>query len=269
MVHHIIVYLLNENGRGAEHLGGYAPGDMPSVYPPGTAKRIPAGGTLVFEIHYTPVGKIHIDRSSVGLIFAKAPVEYQAKTRGIGNNKFVIPPGEPNQEVKSEWTVGQDSHLLAFMPHMHLRGKDFLYKAQFPDGRRETLLSVPAYDFGWQSYYRLAEPLALPKGTKILCTAHFDNSASNPANPDPSATVRWGDQTREEMMIGYVDVVPDAKVSLTSSPPKPAPSLAHCALRLIERRTARKAVRADPAGKSISARCFEKRRVPARAPLLR
>ncbi len=108
---------------------------------------------------------------------------------------------------------------------MRSRGKDFLYEALFPDGKRETLLSVPAYDFGWQSYYRLAEPLALPKGTKILCTAHFDNSASNPANPDPSATVRWGDQTREEMMIGYVDVVPDAKVSHASVPPTSAPSL--------------------------------------------
>jgi thiol-disulfide isomerase/thioredoxin len=239
VVHHIIVYLLDKDGRGAEHLGGYAPGDMPSVYPPGTAKRIPAGGKLVFEIHYTPVGKIHIDRSSVGLIFAKAPVEYQARTRGIANNKFAIPPGATNHEVKSEWTVGQDAHLLSFMPHMHLRGKDFLYEAQFPDGRRETLLSVPAYDFGWQSYYRLAEPLALPKGTKILCTAHFDNSASNPANPDPSATVRWGDQTREEMMIGYVDIVSDEKVSTASAPAKPGRSLASQALRLIKRSAAR------------------------------
>jgi len=244
VVHHIIVYLMDKDGAPAGHLGGYAPGDMPSVFPPGTAKRIPAGATLLFEVHYTPVGKIHIDRSSVGLIFAKGPVEYQARTRGIANSRFEIPPGAPNHEVKAEWTVEQDARLLSFMPHMHLRGKDFRYEALFPDGRRETLLSVPAYDFGWQSYYRLAEPLALPKGTRILCTAHFDNSASNPANPDPKAPVRWGDQTREEMMIGYVDIVPDKKKvsaasASASAPRKPGRSLGARALRLLERRIAR------------------------------
>ena len=112
-----------------------------------------------------------------------------------------------NHLVESEWVAPRDALLLSFMPHMHLRGKDFEYRAQYPDGRKETILSVPHYDFNWQTQYRLAEPLRLPKGTKIHCTAHFDNSAANPANPDAKIPVTWGEQTWEEMMIGWVDFV--------------------------------------------------------------
>ena len=126
---------------------------------------------------------------------------------GIANSKFRIPPGAPSHEVKSQFRVPRDLTLLAFMPHMHLRGKDFQYDAVFPDGTTETLLKVPAYDFAWQSYYNLAEPRRLPAGTVIKCTAHFDNSADNRVNPDPSASVTWGDQTFEEMLIGYYDYV--------------------------------------------------------------
>ena len=217
VIHHIIIYLLTEGG-GREHLGGYAPGDMPSIYRDGAAKKVPAGSRLLFEVHYTPNGKVRIDRSSVGLTFAKGPVEHRAITHGIANGKFAIPPGDPSYEVKSSWVAGEDVHLLAFMPHMHLRGKDFQYSITFPDGRSETLLSVPAYDFGWQSYYRLSSPLALPKGTRISCVAHFDNSTGNPANPDPTAKVRWGDQTREEMMIGYIDYQLDRNVNAGKKP---------------------------------------------------
>lgn len=216
VVHHIIVYVddHSKNGRRRSegHLCGFAPGDLPSIYEPGTAKRIPAGSDLIFQIHYTPDGQVKHDRSRVGLIFAKAPVEHLAKTVGIAQSRFVIPPGADNHEVKSTLTLPRDAHLLNFMPHMHLRGKSFEYTATFPDGRVETLLSVPAYDFGWQSSYVLAEPLALPKGTRIDCRAHFDNSTSNPANPDPSKAVTWGDQTFQEMMIGYVDIVEDGPI---------------------------------------------------------
>ena len=185
---------------------GYAPGDMPSVYPPGTAKKVPAGSDFLFEIHYTPIGKVRTDRSKVGLIFAKAPVTRQAYTLPIAEDEFLIPPHQDNVPVAASRTFAQDTRLLGFMPHMHLRGKDFRYTIVRPGKAPETILSVPAYDFGWQSYYVLAEPLDLPKGTRIDCLAHYDNSDKNPYNPDPSKTVRWGDQTFEEMMIGYIDI---------------------------------------------------------------
>ncbi|HEX8204008.1 MAG TPA: peroxiredoxin, partial [Isosphaeraceae bacterium] len=209
VVHHIIVYVVDPKGNvrnlGQSHLCGYAPGDMPSIYPVGTAKKIPAGSDLLFEVHYTPIGKIKTDRSAVGLIFAREPVTRQALTIGIAQPKFAIPPGDDNYRVESSYTVRGDARLLSFMPHMHLRGKDFRYTATYPDGTSEVLLSVPAYDFGWQSTYRLAELKAMPRGTRIDCVAHYDNSANNPANPDPAKTVRWGEQTWQEMMIGYID----------------------------------------------------------------
>ena len=224
VVHHIIVYVDDHKGRraGDGHLCGYAPGDMPSVYPPGVAKRIPAGADLVFQLHYTPNGKPRTDRSKVGLVFAKEPVEHEAHTFGIANHAFELKPRENNQEVISRHLVTRDAHLLSFMPHMHLRGKDFTYKVTYPDGRNETLLAVPAYDFGWQSYYTLAEPKALPHGTRIECVAHFDNSSDNPYNPDPEQTVTWGEQTFQEMMIGYIDYIDDAPID----PKRPADTTA-------------------------------------------
>jgi len=216
VVHHIIVYV-DDHDRSPErrerrmgaHLVGYAPGDLPSIYPAGTAKKIAAGSDLIFQVHYTPTGAVKTDRSSVGLIFAKQPPRHQAVTKGIAQREFEIPAGASNYEVTSSFTFPSDSHLINLMPHMHLRGKDFRYTATFPDGRSEVLLSVPAYDFGWQTMYRLAEAKAMPKGTRIDCQAHFDNSASNPANPDPTQTVGWGEQTFDEMMIGYIDYSED------------------------------------------------------------
>jgi hypothetical protein len=123
------------------------------------------------------------------------------------NNAFAIPPQAPNHPVESEWTAPRDTLLLSFMPHMHLRGKDFEYRVEYPNGKSETLLSIPRYDFNWQTMYRVERPLHLPKGTRIRCTAHYDNSSANPANPDPNKEVTWGDQTWEEMMIGWVDFV--------------------------------------------------------------
>ena len=223
VVHHIIVYQVPLGGmlRGGldptsdAHLCGYAPGDMPSVYPKGAGKKITAGSSFIFEIHYTPTGKVKTDKSKVGLIFAKGSVKHKAYTMPIPQGRFEIPPGDGNYEVASEFRFDKDVHVLSFMPHMHLRGKDFKYDIEFPDGRKETLLSVPAYDFGWQSYYTLAESLAVPKGTIIRCLAHFDNSKKNPYNPDPTKAVRWGEQTWEEMMIGYVDYIDDVPTDAT------------------------------------------------------
>ena len=226
VVHHIIAYLDEPNTRQGEepnHLGGYAPGELPSVYTPGIAKKVPAGSSILLQVHYTPMGKIKRDRSRVGFIFAKAPPQHEAITKGIVNEKFRIPPNASNEKVESRMKFGQDSHILSFMPHMHLRGKDFRYEAVYPDGRTETLLSVPAYDFAWQSYYRLKEPLAVPKGTVIHCVAHFDNSDKNLANPDPNKEVRWGDQTYEEMMIGYIDYYRDKPIK-TAEAAKPSNS---------------------------------------------
>jgi hypothetical protein len=211
VVHHVIGYVVPPGKNMGDavrdgHLCGYAPGEMPSIYPTGTAKLIPAGSEIVFQLHYTPMGKVKSDQSRVGLVLAKGPVKRRAYTLGIANPALRIPPGDSNYEVKSRFTFPWDAELIAFMPHMHLRGKDFLYEVTYlSKEERETLLSVPAYDFGWQSYYRYGEPQPMPKGTRIDCTAHFDNSENNPYNPDPKKQVRWGEQTWDEMMIGYID----------------------------------------------------------------
>jgi mono/diheme cytochrome c family protein len=215
VVHHIIVFYRDpknrerQGGLGDGFIVGTAPGDMPLILRPGIARKIPAGSDLVWQMHYTPNGKEAKDRSQVGLIFykGKEPPQWHSITRGVSNGNFVIPPGDANHLVESDWVVPRNTLLLSFMPHMHLRGKDFEYRAEYPDGRKEVLLSVPRYDFNWQASYRLAQPVLLPKGTRIHCTAHFDNSANNPANPDPKKEVTWGDQTWEEMMIGWVDYV--------------------------------------------------------------
>jgi thiol-disulfide isomerase/thioredoxin/mono/diheme cytochrome c family protein len=215
VVHHIIVFVVPPGGNrgraiagGQGHLCGYAPGDMPSVYPLGTAKRIKAGSTLVFQLHYTPNGRPTTDRSKVGFILAKEPPTREALTIGIANPGFVIPPGAPAHPVRSQQRVRGEVRLLSFMPHMHLRGRSFRYTltGASEGAEPEVLLDVPAFDFGWQSYYTLAEPRILPQGSLLVCDATFDNSSGNPANPDPTSVVRWGEQTWEEMMIGYIDV---------------------------------------------------------------
>lgn len=211
VVHHIVMFIV-EPGRkfipkagNAPVLCGTAPGDMPLICPPGTAKKIPAGSDLIFQMHYTPNGKAQKDRSSVGIIFAKEPPERRVQTWPIHNPGLWIPAGADNYEMEASFKFKQEGYILNFMPHMHLRGKDFLYEAIYPDGKKETLLSVPRFNFGWQSVYRLAKPLPMPKGTTIHCVAHYDNSAKNPNNPDPTQAVFWGDQTWEEMMIGWMD----------------------------------------------------------------
>jgi hypothetical protein len=188
---------------GDNMLVNWAVGEDAPVYLPGTAKRIPAGSTLVFQVHYTTNGTASKDRSRIGLVFAKEPPARELRTGLISNALFSIPPNAANHEVEAEATFTEDVNVWTLHPHMHLRGKDMTYTAIYPDGRREIVLRVPRFDFGWQTDYWLAQPLPLPKGSKLYVSAHFDNSAANRANPDPASTVRWGDQTWEEMMIGF------------------------------------------------------------------
>jgi peroxiredoxin len=212
VVHHIIVFVAPPGedffpgNPKTPVLTGTAPGDMPMLLGAGMAKKIPAGSDLIFEMHYTPNGVAQKDRSSVGLIFAKEEPKYEVFTIPVSNPRFKIPAGADNYQVEQTYTIRRDALLLGFMPHMHLRGKDFLYEAVHPDGKKETLLSVPHYNFNWQAGYRLADPLKMARGMKIHTVAHYDNSSKNPNNPDPTRVVTWGDQTWEEMMIGWMDL---------------------------------------------------------------
>jgi hypothetical protein len=188
---------------GDSMLVNWAVGEDAPVFPAGLAKRIPAGSTLVFQVHYTTNGTPSRDRSRVGLIFAKQPPRREVRTAVVANPTFTIPAGAANHQVEAEATFTEDVKVYTLHPHMHLRGKDMTYALTRPDGITEVVLKVPKYDFGWQTDYWLAEPLTVSKGSKLRVTAHFDNSAANRANPDPAANVRWGDQTWEEMMIGF------------------------------------------------------------------
>ena len=195
-----------EGGGATELLVGYAPGLPAAILPEGQAKLVKAGTDIVLQLHYTSNGKATMDRSKLGLVFSKTAPRQRVMTLQAANTSFVIPPQAANHRVDSHMTLYQDAELVSMMPHMHLRGKDFEYRAIYPTGEAETLLRVPKYDFNWQLYYYVAGPKKLPQGTRIECTAHFDNSANNPANPDPKAEVKWGDQSWEEMMIGWFDV---------------------------------------------------------------
>ena len=189
----------------------YAPGSTPDQWPEGMAKYIPAGSDLVFQMHYTTNGKVGVDESRIGLIFAKKPPKQRVLTLQLTNDHFVIPPGAPDYRVEARGTLPNDATLLSFFPHMHLRGKQFEYNIVHQDKSIEPLLRVH-YHFHWQMSYRLAEPLRLKAGTELQAVARFDNSRENPHNPDPEATVRWGEQTDEEMMVGFFDVAVDASL---------------------------------------------------------
>ena len=212
VVHHIIVYTLDRTKKNAAgrpemvHFCAYAPGDLPTILPEGTAKKIPAGVDLLFQVHYTPNGKVRVDRSKVGFIFAKTKPTREAFTVPVGNTDFLIPARAGDVAVASSFVLPTDVRLISFLPHMHLRGKDFKYTITRPGEKPFVALSVPSYDFAWQTNYILKHPLELPKGTRVDCLAHFDNSAANPYNPDPNQLVRWGEQTFEEMMIGFIDL---------------------------------------------------------------
>ncbi|MBI1765532.1 MAG: cytochrome c [Acidobacteria bacterium] len=191
-------------------LAGYAPGMNQAVWEPGTVKRIPAGSKILFQMHYNKAaGSVQQDRSSIGLILAKREPEKLVHTFGISNNAFLIPPGAENHRVTACFTTKEDMHIINFMPHLHLRGKAVEYKAFYPDGKAEILLNVPQYDFSWQTAYYFKQAKAIPKGTRIMVTAYFDNSTKNKYNPDPTKAVRYGEPTYDEMMIGWLDYTND------------------------------------------------------------
>jgi Copper type II ascorbate-dependent monooxygenase, C-terminal domain/Domain of unknown function (DUF3471) len=193
-------------GSGAAILAAYAPGRNADIYPKGTAKRIPAGSNLIFQMHYAKTtGKTEKDRTSIALVFAKHPVERMVETLLIVNDLFAIPPGAENHEATACYTLRRDVQLINYMPHMHVRGKDMKYDVVYPDGKRETLISVAPYSFNWQTLYKLKQPVVVPRGSRLMVTGHFDNSARNKFNPDPTKTVRFGEPTYDEMLVGFID----------------------------------------------------------------
>lgn len=229
IVHHILAFVvppgggkqggaLAKAGLGGDLLGAalsgggllskYAPGNNPDVFMPGTGKLIKAGSTIMFQMHYhkeAGAGTAQSDKSSVALKFADAPLKDPITTAWIVNPMLSIPPSDPDYSSAAGFTFSDDGHIQALFPHMHYRGKAFKFEAIYPDKTKEVLLDVPAYDFDWQLTYVFKEPKPIPKGTKIVATGVFDNSADNAYNPDPSITVTWGEATTDEMMLGLMD----------------------------------------------------------------
>lgn len=192
----------------------YAPGSSPDNWPAGMAKYIPAGSDLVFQMHYTTHGRATTDQTSVGMVFAKTPPAKRVLTLQLTNSSFVIPPAVDDFRVEVHGSLPNDALLLSFFPHMHLRGKRFEYNILRPDGSIEPLLRVN-YNFYWQLSYRLATPMPLKAGTLLQAVGWYDNSKNNPHNPDPDAAVYWGDQTYDEMMVGFFDVAVPASIDKT------------------------------------------------------
>ena len=223
VLHHIISDVVEGNGKPTPKpslskdpsrkelggIGGYVPGRQDTEFDEGTARRIPAGADIVLQMHYTTIGQPVSDRLQIGVKLAKEPPTKLRATAGgaMPNISFAIPPGDPNYQVTAQKAITKDTYLTTLYPHMHVRGKDATYTLTYPDGREEVLLSVPKYDFNWQLTYKLAEPKLMPAGSTLKVVAHFDNSKNNRFNPDPTATVKWGDQTWEEMLIGYFGTV--------------------------------------------------------------
>ena len=225
VVHHIISNLVEGDGTAPDPepkltrdpkrkeigggLGGLVPGRLYSEFEEGVARKIPAGTDIVLQMHYTTIGQVVTDQTEIGVLVSREPPKNRRAEGGgsIPNMTFAIPPGDPNYEVTGKFTFNRDTYLSSLYPHMHERGKDATYTVVYPDGREEVVLRVPKYDFNWQLRYKLAEPRFLPKGSTLKVTMHYDNSTANRFNPDPTATVRWGDQTWEEMMLGYYGTI--------------------------------------------------------------
>lgn len=232
VVHHIVVYILQE-GQTRPFLPdgtfwvlvGWAPGDLGLVCPPDTALRLPKGSKLRFELHYTPNGTITKDRSEVGITFAKKPPKYELQMNSFANESISLPPHEPHYRAEATFRLRGDARLISLTPHMHWRGKDYFYEVIYPDGKRETLLSVPRWDFNWQNAYWFKEPVKVPKGARLHAVAHWDNSRNNPLNPAPEKPVRFGLQTWDEMMVGWVTYIwerPEVAQELAKNPPSQA-----------------------------------------------
>lgn len=195
-----------------EFLAAYGPGSVPDCYPSGQAKLIPAGADLIFQTHYTPDGKPGTDRCRIGFKFAKEPPRERIVTVPIQNAALRIPAGASDHRQDARFVLQTDAKIVSFTPHMHLRGKAFEYRLMLPGADPQPLLRVPHYSFQWQPTYYLERQIPVPEGARIECTARYDNSANNPFNPDPNREVHWGDQSWDEMMIGFVHVAIDAKL---------------------------------------------------------
>lgn len=192
----------SQSSRGAQL--GYAPGMPPTIYQDGWGLSVPAGSKFVFQMHYTATGTEQPDRSCLGVVFADpSTIKHEVRGGVCGSLSFVIPPNDPDFVVTADRKFRRDTLLVGFLPHLHVRGTAFRYEAYFPDGGHEILLDVPQYDFNWQLWYQPVEPVLMPKGSRLVCTAHYDNSAENQYNPDPNAEVRFGEQTWDEMMFGW------------------------------------------------------------------
>lgn len=207
-----------EEGSLATLLPGKGP-DVFDVFGDGsTAKYIPPGAELRFQIHYAKVGQPDTDRTSVGLYLAPKAPEKPLKRVDLRNRFFLIPAGAANHEVKRCYDVEQDKLLVAITPHMHYRGKDATYELVHADGRREILLAVPRYSFDWQLQYRFKTPVLMEKGSRMVVTFHYDNSANNPANPDPLKAIRWGDRSEDEMMVTWTETLDGSSLSTSPKP---------------------------------------------------
>jgi hypothetical protein len=227
-VHHVIAFTQPAGATpkpggelGPTNIGGVTPNKPGLVFEPGVARLLRGNSDIVMQIHYTTNGTEAKDRTTIGVIYAKQPPTKMVAGGMAINPRFVIPAGDGNAEVRATTPLNRDTLVTAFTPHMHVRGKDMTYIAHYPDGTDETLLSVPKYDFNWQITYELAKPKTLPKGTKIEVIAHYDNSTANKFNPDPTKDVRWGDQTWEEMMIGFYATIAPPSAATTTPQPQP------------------------------------------------
>ncbi len=240
VVHHILVLVATPDelknrrehrGQGRGQGGGlnggglngyftaYVPGYQPVPFPEGSGKLLPADALMIFQVHYTATGKEETDDSELGLYLCAEKPPLELKTRSAFNARFEIPPGAPNEVTEAEFKFEKDAILYDMSPHMHLRGSWFSFEAVYPDGKKEVLLSVPHYDFKWQHLYRLAQPKRVPAGTRLVCRGAHDNSPQNPDNPDPTQTVWFGDQTFNEMFIGYfnyTDAAPAESIAKNS-----------------------------------------------------
>jgi len=213
VVHHVILW----QGQAATTdgwIGAWAAGAIPTLMPEGTGRMLKKDASVIGDFHYHPAETAQTDQTRVGLHFADSidAVEKELINLWVMNAEFVIPAGDPNYEARSRFTFAQDSKIWSLAPHMHYRGKDFSYTLTYPDGTKKELLKVSKYDFNWQTAYDYEEPLSVPAGTRIDCVAHWDNSADNPANPDPTKTVTFGNESYDEMMIGFVDYTVDEGV---------------------------------------------------------
>lgn len=204
---------LNTQGQGNDVLTIYTPGMVPDVWKPGQAKQIKAGSDLIFQMHYTASGKPGRDQTRIGLVFSKEAPKERIITLGALNNRFTIPAGDANFKAEAIAPIMNQMTMLSLFPHLHLRGRAFQYDIIYPTGESQTLLKVTDWSLNWQLSYKLEKPIELSPGTKIKATAWWDNSANNPANPDPKKDVTWGEQSWEEMLIGFFDVAVDPKIT--------------------------------------------------------